>query len=107
MVVENLLSPGDTAARVGENFEFSCTASGIPAPQISWSKDNLPLTTEFTNITERRFSNDSSYFTVSVLNLCDLQFSDSGQYSCIASNNISSDTSSFGLEAQGQFTVSQ
>ena len=97
--------PGDTIAMVGDNTAPSCTAAGIPAPQIAWFKDGLPLTSGF-NITEEQFSNPSNYFTVSVLNLCDLQLSDSGEYSCTASNTITegtaTDTRSFMLEAQGK-----
>ena len=103
-----LLSPGDTITSVGDSLTLSCTAAGIPAPQISWYKDGLLLTTGLDNITETQSSNASNHFTVSDLNLCDLQLSDSGQYSCVASNSISAgtvtDTRSFMLEAQGELS---
>ena len=104
-IVDMLFYPGDTIAMVADSVALSCTAAGIPAPQIAWFKDGLPLTNGY-NITERQLSNSSNYFTVSVLNLCDLQLSDSGEYSCTASNTITegtaTDTRSFMLEAQGE-----
>ena len=93
---------------VADSVALSCTAAGIPAPQMTWFKDGLPLSNGY-NITEERFSNSSNYFTVSVLNLCDLQLSDSGEYSCTASNTITEGTAtdirSFILEAQGELAI--
>lgn len=108
--VDVLLYPDNTIARVSESLALTCTAAGIPAPEITWFKDDILLTDEAYNITERQFSNDSSHYTVSVLNLCDLQLSDSGEYSCTASNTITegrvTDTRSFMLEAQGELAPS-
>lgn len=101
-----LLYPGDTITTTGTHLALTCTAAGIPPPQITWSLDGQLLASESYNITEEQFFNDSSHFTLSVLNLCDLQFSDSGEYSCTASNTITegtaTDTRFFMLEAQGE-----
>lgn len=98
-----ILSPNDIITDVGDSLALTCTASGIPAPQISWYKDmELLLANEF-NITEVILLNTSSYFTVSVLYLCDVQFPDSGMYSCTGSREgVEEDSRSFLLEAQGE-----
>ena len=93
--------PNDSIANVGDSFIFVCMAEGIPQPYITWMRNGLSLNME-ANITEERFSNDSSYFTMSTLNLCTLQFSDSGMYSCSASNiGTITDSVSFSLDVQG------
>ena len=93
--------PSDSIANVGDSLAFICLAEGIPQPYITWMRNGLPLNME-ANITEERFSNDSSYFTMSILNLCTLQFSDSGMYSCSASNiGTITDSVSFSLDVQG------
>ena len=104
-----LLFPVNTNSSVGDAILFTCTAAGIPPPEITWLKDGLPLMNDLSNVTESRLSNNSGHFTVSVLTLCDLELSDSSEYSCIASHNISSgietDVRSFTLEVQGKIIL--
>ena len=103
--VRVLLYPEDNTTTTSDSIVFACIATGVPPPDIIWLKDSVQLSNELSNITESRFSNDSGYFTLSVLTLCDLELSDSGQYSCVASNNISTgqvtDSRDFTLEVQG------
>ena len=100
------VSPNNTIATFNTSIVFTCTAIGISSPDITWLKDGTSLSGDF-NITEDRLSSDGLHFiTLSVLTLCDLESSDSGQYSCVASNNISTgqvtDSRDFTLEVQGE-----
>ena len=107
--VELILYPNDTITNVRESLTLTCTASGVPAPTISWYKDMELLLAGEVNITEVVFVHASSYYTVSVLYLCDVQFSDTGMYNCTGSNTIEEgleeDTRSFVLEAQGEILL--
>ena len=103
-----LLYPEDTITNITTAIVSSCTATGIPTPDIAWLKDGTSLTSELdsrVNISQNSFFNDSGHFTLSVLSICDLDFSDSSEYSCVASNTLgtgqATDTRSFTLEVQG------
>ena len=76
--------PEDTTTNITEAVSFTCSASGIPLPDISWFKDGSPLDPGI-NITQS--TNGTSLTSVLVLN--DLVLSDAGQYSCNASHPIS------------------
>ena len=107
--VELILYPNDTITNVGDSLTFICTASGVPAPTISWYKDMELLLAGEVNITEVVVVNASSYYTVSMLYLCDVQFPDTGMYSCTGSNiieeGLEEDTRFFVLEAQGEILI--
>ena len=72
----------DTIADVSETVSFTCSASGIPLPDISWYRNGYLLNTSSDNITET--ANMTS--VTSVLVLSDLILSDAGQYICNASH---------------------
>ena len=75
---------------VGGNISLQCTASGIPVPSISWSKDGQPLQVSgdsrlsITNTVTLDTPNEK--IIVSVLNFLDLLLSDSADYHCEANN---------------------
>ena len=79
-------SPMDTVANISDSVSFTCSASGIPLPSISWFKDDLPLDPDSVNIT---VTTNGTFSVSSVLTLDSLQLSDAGVYSCNASHETS------------------
>ena len=91
--------PMDTIADVSETVSFSCSASGVPLPDISWYKDGYLLDTSSNNITDS--ANETS--VTSVLVLSDLILSDAGLYICNASHPVSgTDTREFTFTIQSK-----
>ena len=65
-----LVDVGSSVTTVAGNaLSIRCNTTGIPKPQITWSKDGISLSAEGT-----------------LLVLSSLSSSDSGQYQCTASN---------------------
>ena len=71
----------------GTSVNFSCNASGNPAPTISWTKDvSILITSGDSRI---RFGADNKTLTIINVNR-----EDRGQYQCVANNNVGNDTTS-------------
>ena len=71
---------------------MSCTFSGQPVPQVTWSRyqnnaDKEQLDNRTNIITATSSSNDTT--VVSTLKINDVQKTDEGNYICSASNGIS------------------
>lgn len=64
---------------VGEDAKFAVHVSGLPAPDIEWTKDNDPLAN-----TEKYLINRSNENCALIVRKCDI--SDSGIYNCKAIN---------------------
>lgn len=62
---------------VGKDLTLTCNASGDPQPNITWTKDGVPMS----------FSSDAFH----QFRLTDVQSEDSGSYKCTASNGYGSD----------------
>ena len=102
---------------------FECSASGIPAPTITWFRlvGNMP--TEYNRFVDSRVSIsdpsmiNSSYeppdgrgtvfLVTSLLTLSGSNDSDSGMYSCQAGNQFGNVTRQFGLIVQGKLMVNE
>ena len=81
-------------ARVGTIAKLECAASGIPVPDISWSKEG-PV---FPAVAERRMqimSIDAPFFIVNV------KLIDAGVYTCTAKNTAGTITTNATLIVQG------
>ncbi|KAL9964712.1 hypothetical protein ACROYT_G028390 [Oculina patagonica] len=67
----------DPRLNTGQNFTLSCNASGDPTPNITWTKDGLPV----------------NQFNASgpVLHFVKVQRTDAGSYRCTASNGYGND----------------
>jgi len=82
---------------------FTCQATGIPIPNISWYFNGAPVEDTITvkyMVSEMSFNPTTKNSTLRVINV---ESSDSGTYTCKAVNSISSDTSSGVLSIDGKF----
>ena len=97
---------------------FNCSASGIPAPNISWFRVDQNGST--TDITDARFSispsqvNDNyelsdsrgtGFLVTSQLTVLTTQDEDSGKYQCQAENDVGNTTREFELVVQSKSVI--
>ncbi len=97
---------------------FSCSASGIPAPTISWFR--VDQSGSATTITDARFSISPSqvddnyelsdsrgtgFLVTSRLTVSTIQDEDSGQYQCQAENDVGNITREFELIVQSKSVI--
>lgn len=96
-------SPENSTASIGMPVSFTCSASGVPLPDISWLKDGSLLNSDAYNITD---TTNGTYLVRSVLVIENLQLTSAGKYSCTAFNNLTTgqetDTESFTLQVYGK-----
>ena len=98
----------------GNSVSFECSASGIPAPSISWFRINQAVSTMLINGTRSLITSpqlDETYelsgdrgtaiLVTSLLTISATQDEDSGQYSCHAVNDFGNETREFELIVQG------
>ena len=81
-------------AEFSTNAIFTCTASGLPLPQIEWLHDGAVLSDDNQTISINHYvvfsSGDMDTLTVSTLKISSVQLSDGGTYTCRAvSGNVS------------------
>ena len=94
---------------------FECSASGIPAPTISWFRVNQTVSTMLTNgirslISPPQVDNTyelpdgrgTAFLVTSTLTISVTQDEDSGQYACQAINDFGNETREFMLVVQGK-----
>ena len=71
---------------------LSCNATANPVPTISWFRDGSPV-----DSSRISFSEDNKQLTIT-----DVNRTDSGEYRCVASNELGNDTSNAAtLDIQG------
>ena len=68
---------------IGKNHTLTCNASGDPLPNISWTKDGIPV--------------DRFYVTGYQLDLFDVRLEDVGSYRCTASNGFGDNATSVSI----------
>ena len=87
-----LLAPGNMTVVSGGTVDLLCQAYGIPIPNITWTKDTVPLNnnsiTGRITIYEGVITEGGVALARSFLQICSLQPSDGGQYSCFADNSV-------------------
>ena len=93
-------------ANEGDQKVFTCSATGIPAPEITWLREGSPFNEE----TEPRVMLQSQsviepnttadlYRVIHTLTLTNTQDGDSGNYTCVADNiNIAQQNATFTFE---------
>ena len=100
-----------------DSVTFNCSASGIPAPTISWLR--VGQNGSATNIDDTRFSISQSqvddnyelpdgrgtgFLVTSQLAISITQDEDSGQYQCLAENDVGNTTREFELVVQSKYS---
>jgi len=87
--------PIDTPAMMGDNVTFTCTATGIPLPNITWMNESIMLMSSDMII--------DSTTILSTLTLSNLQDDDFDNYTCTATNMFGSDDSTALLGSKSAF----
>ena len=65
----------------GEKLQLSCTVKGDPEPQISWTKNNVPISSS--EVIDLKYKN-----SVATLTINEVFPEDEGEYQCIATNSV-------------------
>ncbi len=103
----------------GDPVTFNCSASGIPAPTISWLR--VSQDGSATNINDIRFlisqsqvdgnyelsgGRGTSFLVTSQLAISTTQDEDSDQYRCLTENDVRNTTREFELVVQSKYNYS-
>ena len=93
-----LLSPVNQSVSDGDPVNFTCRATGVPRPKLTWTLDGgkLPL-----GINQRKFERDS--FSESFLEMQRATKEMAGTYKCIAENKANRTSYSTTLQVFGRF----
>ena len=78
--------PQDNTRKEGEIVTFTCNATGNPVPTIAWTRNGSPLAS--TGNSRISLSLDQKQLTITNVNK-----TDSGEYRCLANNNLGDATS--------------
>ena len=87
----------------GSDFELECTASGNRAPTFTWTFNGTSNLTELSQMPSSRYMVDSvrgHRLTVSTAT-----YRDAGRYTCTATNEAGSESTSIDIEIQGKSIV--
>jgi len=91
--------PGSVASSEGDNVTLSCDATANPPPTISWIRNGSPINTTINS----RISllKDNKQLTITNVNR-----TDSGEYRCVARNELGNDTSNVALlDVQCKYSI--
>ena len=93
-----LLSPVNQSVSDGDPVNFTCRATGVPRPKLTWTLDGrkLPL-----GINQRKFERDS--FLESFLEMQRATKEMAGTYKCTAENKANRTSYSTTLQVFGRF----
>ena len=84
----------------GENVTLFCNADGNPPPTISWTRNGSPVNTTINS--RISFSEHKKNLTIT-----DVNRTDSGEYRCVASNELGNDSSNnVTLDVQCKYSIS-
>lgn len=90
-----VLDPRNAEVAAGDSVEFSCNSTGYPPPNIIWLRNGVEV-----NMTEDFLSpnktitvttvhlNTYPELVVSILSIQQVDLTDAGNYSCLATNNL-------------------
>ena len=97
--------PDSPQVTIGHNVSVLCSASGIPLPNIMWSREGQSDNVNSSRLVLLSRVLDATHI-ISELTLRDAERQDDGQYSCTASNDIGTHTENFYLQVQGMYVHS-
>ena len=93
--------PQGVTPKEGNNATVSCNAIGNPSPSITWTKNGSIISTA--GDPRSTFGADNKSLTIT-----NVSRADSGQYQCVASNNLGKATSNAAtIDVQCMFIVVQ
>lgn len=98
-------SPLDTEVVIGNSVSISCSASGVPLPNIIWSRAGHGEIMNHTDYLITSVEDNDSMLTTSLLTIVNAVQVDTGYYNCTAENNIGRDFATFFLQVQGMSVV--
>ncbi|XP_064487233.1 peroxidasin homolog [Ornithodoros turicata] len=75
--------PSDISVMAGRSITLHCEADGYPTPEVTWSRDGLPMLQNARHHISR---------TAGMLIISATDLSDAGSYKCIASSSMGEDT---------------
>ena len=85
---------------------FTCVATGIPNPSITWWKDGTQvLSDDRIDITMTTQEIDGVIFVTSILQICNITIANDGNYQCVAEVPRLTDTADFNIYVQSQVPV--
>ncbi|XP_069465362.1 hemicentin-2 isoform X1 [Ambystoma mexicanum] len=96
-VVSGSSSRQDISARAGAEVQMLCRSTGVPAPQMQWTKNGQPLSRDDPRLD---FSEDGQ-----LLRIRDTQSGDQGSYRCLAFNQAGQQTKDFKLNIHAPPTI--
>ena len=85
----------------GETFKLVCEALAMPDPEVTWYKDQIPITNVSPYVVERP-SKGRSILTIDLLTKAD-----SGLYTCMARNSLGAMARNFTLDVVGEETSNE
>ena len=94
-----------------ETVTFECTATGIPAPNITWNRNGVELSGDRVSVSNptpasyNRSDGEVVQFVTRTLSLPNTVDGDSGTYTCNATNNAGMDSEPFELVVQSEFVA--
>ena len=84
----------------GEDFQLECSAEGNRAPNYTWSYNGRMNLTELSMTPDSRFTVDAPRGGLLTVRMA--TYGDAGRYTCIASNEVGTDSASINVEIQGK-----
>ena len=84
----------------GQKLELACTASGKPAPNITWTFNMTTNLNELSQISKPRYPTRGKNLTVN-----ETTYRDAGTYTCTATNKAGTDSTSVNIEIQGKMVL--
>ena len=89
----------DAKVLMFDDITLTCTATGIPPPIITWSKDSVAITHS-----ALKFNISSDNMTLTIHNMI---HTDNGSYLCLAKNEAGTDSRQFNLSVIGMQFIKQ